>query len=98
MRVGIGEAIAHWLRPDRHNPASTKLVRRLKYFRNVRREIYNAIGAGAYLAGESRSPTRNLVKSAGKFSSRQPVQSANSTLGFICRAMPGSTPWTMTNM
>jgi hypothetical protein len=31
--------------PDRHNPASTNLVRRLKYFRNVRREVGNAIGA-----------------------------------------------------
>jgi len=33
------------LRPDCHNPASTNSGHRLKYFRNVRRKIGNAIGA-----------------------------------------------------
>ena len=50
------------LRPDRHNPARTNLVRRLKYFRNVRRKVSNAIGAGAYYHDPKRQNSYVLLE------------------------------------
>jgi hypothetical protein len=85
MRVGIGEADRP---PATHRPSQSgqhQLVRRLKYFRNVWRKIYNAIGAGAYLAAKSRRPTRNLVQSAGKFSSSNIRICSNNITGHIPR-------------
>ena len=45
----------------------------------------NAIGAGAYLAAKSRRPTRNLVQSAGKFSSSNIRICSNNITGHIPR-------------